>query len=71
VQPGIPDLHVPQWGLWIEMKRVKNGKISDDQMRIIGYLEGIGQTVIVGRGAREASEKVLRFVTPGVCPVSA
>jgi len=28
VVPGIPDLHVPAWRLWIEMKRVKGGKLS-------------------------------------------
>ncbi len=62
VVPGIPDLHVPAWGLWIEMKRVKGGKLSDAQMDMIRYLEGIGHSVIVGNGAREASVKTLAFV---------
>ena len=62
VVPGVPDLHVPAWGLCIEMKRAKNGKLSDDQMQMIGYLEGIGQAVIIGHGAAQASEKVLGFV---------
>lgn len=61
VTPGVPDLHIPAWGLWVEMKRVKGGKLSDDQMAMIAYLEGIGQNVIVGRGARDASMAVLRF----------
>ena len=67
VTPGVPDLHIPAWGLWVEMKRVKGGKLSDDQMGMIGHLEGIGQKVIVGRGARDASEQVLRFrgIYPG------
>ena len=67
VTPGVPDLHIPAWGLWVEMKRVKGGKLSDDQMGMIGYLESIGQKVIVGRGARDASEQVLRFrgIYPG------
>ena len=67
VTPGVPDLHIPAWGLWVEMKRVKGGKLSDDQMGMIGYLESIGQKVFVGRGARDASEQVLRFrgIYPG------
>ena len=25
VSPGVPDLFVPAWGLWVEMKRAKGG----------------------------------------------
>lgn len=62
VVAGIPDLHVPQWNLWIEMKRVKEGRLSTEQKKIIAELENIGHTVIVGYGATDASRKVLEFV---------
>jgi hypothetical protein len=68
VKPGVPDLHVPAWDLWIEMKRRKGGKISTDQAAWIEYLEGIGHTVIVGRGAEDASRLVLRFVQERLRP---
>lgn len=58
---GVPDLFVPAWGVWVEMKRVKGGKLSDAQMDWMAYLEDAGHTVIVGCGARDASEKILRF----------
>ena len=55
---GIPDLFIPQWNLWVEMKRVSGGRLSPEQKGMIGYLEGIGQKVIVGKGARDASRQV-------------
>mgnify|MGYP000370250211 CR=1 FL=1 len=61
VVPGVPDLCIPAWGLWVEMKRVKGWKLSDDQMQIMGYLESIGQKVIVDIGATDAARKVLAF----------
>lgn len=59
---GIPDLFIPEWNLWVEMKK-PGGKLSQAQKEIIAYLEGIGHTVIVGHGARNASEKILEFKT--------
>ena len=61
VTRGIPDLFVPAWGLWIEMKRVKGGSLSPDQKKIIKYLDGAGHKCIVGRGATDASRQVLEF----------
>jgi len=40
------------------MKRVSGGRLSPEQKGMIGYLEGIGQKVIVGKGARDASRQV-------------
>lgn len=58
---GIPDLYVPEWNLWIEMKKVSGGRLSPDQKNIIQNLESAGQTVIVGKGARDASAQILSF----------
>jgi len=60
---GVPDLCVPEWGLWIEMKRQKQGRLSPDQRHVIMKLENIGHTVIVGYGATDASRKVLEFIS--------
>ena len=58
---GIPDLMIPSWGVWVEMKRVKGGVVSDEQEQIHRYLTGIGDTVIVGYGAEDASRQILRY----------
>lgn len=59
VQPGVPDLYIPEWRLWVEMKRAKGGRLSAAQRDWIEYLEGIGDAVIVGHGAADAGKKVL------------
>ena len=65
VTPGVPDLYIPAWGIWIEMKRQKGGRTSPDQDAMIQYLEEIGHTVIVGYGAMDASDKLLRLINMG------
>jgi hypothetical protein len=62
VVPGIPDLHVPAWRLWVEMKRVKGGKLSAEQVAMIGHLESIGHKVIVGKGAEDASAQIVEWI---------
>jgi hypothetical protein len=61
VVPGIPDLFVPAWKLWIEMKKVKGGKISPEQQAMIDYLQSVGYHVIVGLGAEDAWGKIQQF----------
>ena len=58
---GIPDLFIPQWNLWVEMKRKTGGRLSPEQKSMISYLEGVGHKVIVGKGAGDASKQVLEF----------
>ena len=58
---GIPDLFVPAWRLWIEMKRVKGGSLSPDQKSIIAYLESVKYCCIVGKGAEDAKAKISAF----------
>ena len=59
VTPGVPDLYIPAFRMWIEMKRKEGSNVSDEQKRIHSYLKGIGDTVIVGYGAEDASKKIL------------
>lgn len=58
VLPGVPDLFVPAWHLWIEMKRRKGGRLSDEQKDWIAYLYGAGYNCIVARGAEDAIEQL-------------
>ena len=62
---GIPDLLIPQWTLWVEMKRISGGRLSPEQKAMIQYLEGIGQKVIVAKGAADASKQILEHCDAG------
>ncbi len=57
VTPGVPDLFVPEWLLWVELKREKGGVVSPVQRDWIAYLESIGHKVIVGRGFEDAKRQ--------------
>jgi hypothetical protein len=58
VSPGVPDLFVPEWLLWVEMKRETGGVVSPVQRDWIEYLESIGHRVIVGRGFEDAKRQI-------------
>ena len=64
VTPGVPDLCVPEWLLWVEMKREAGGVVSPVQRDWIAYLEGIGHRVIVGRGFEDAKRQILDVKKP-------
>lgn len=61
--PGVPDLFIPEWGLWVEMKRVRGGALSTAQKEIIPELERVGYTVVVGYGCDDALEKVQKVIS--------
>lgn len=61
VVSGIPDLFIPAWRLWVEMKRVKGGSLSPEQRAIIKQLESAGYCVLVGKGAEDAKRKISAF----------
>jgi hypothetical protein len=58
---GMPDLFIPAWGLWIEMKRRKGSSVKPEQKQIIKYLRANGATVHVCKGADEAMQAVIDF----------
>jgi hypothetical protein len=62
VVPGVPDLFIPEWHMFIEMKRTKGGSVSTEQKKMIKYLEDKGYTAFVACGAEEASKKILEFL---------
>lgn len=58
VSSGVPDLFVPAWSLWVEMKRATGGTVSPAQKDWIAYLQGIGHQVIVGHGFEDAKRQI-------------
>jgi hypothetical protein len=65
VVAGVPDLLVPAWNLWIEMKRADGGAVSAVQKEWHRYLESIDHTVLVCAGFLQAKEKVEELVKRG------
>jgi hypothetical protein len=61
VASGVPDLFVPAWRLWVEMKRSKGGSLSPEQKDWIAYLENVKYWCIVGKGADDAKAKISAF----------
>jgi len=61
VVAGIPDLLIPKYHIWIEMKTLK-GKLSPEQVEMHRYLRAIGDTVVVGYGAEDASRKIMELM---------
>jgi len=57
VSAGVPDLFVPEWLTWVEMK-TETGKLSPAQRDWIVYLDSIGHRVLVCRGYDDAVSKL-------------
>ena len=63
VVKGIPDLYIPAWNLWVEMKRTKGGSVSADQKSMMSYLEKYCRhQAIVAKGSDHAKEQIEHFV---------
>jgi len=63
--PGIPDLQIVLESgrvLWVEMKRRKGGRVDPAQKVVHAKLKELGHDVIIGLGAKDAREQVLRFI---------
>jgi hypothetical protein len=56
---GIPDLFIPAWKTFVELKRVDGGVVSKEQEKVIDYLRRVGYTVLVCKGATDASIQLL------------
>lgn len=62
VKKGVPDLLIPEWFLWVEMKRIKNSSLSDDQKKWRDYLVSVGYEYRVCKGCQAAIAAVLQFL---------
>lgn len=61
VSKGVPDLFIPEWLLWVEMKTT-TGRTSPDQRDWIAHLNSIGHTAIVAHGFDDAKAQVGEFL---------
>ena len=59
VSKGVPDLYIPAWRTWVEMKRQKGGAISPEQKDWRQYLASCGDCVIVAKGCNDAQGQIL------------
>lgn len=59
VVAGVPDLYIPAWRTWVEMK-TETGRVSDVQREVIEYLRSIGDRVIIGYGLDDAVAQLER-----------
>lgn len=62
VKKGVPDLYIPAWRLWVEMKRVKGSRLEKEQKDWHQYLNDLGDLVIIGYGWEDAMNKVRDLV---------
>ena len=58
VTRGVPDLFCPEWNLWVEMKRLKGGSVSNEQKDWHEYLTSIGHVVLICKGAEDAKAQI-------------
>lgn len=62
---GVPDLFIPEWKLFIEMKRQKGGRLSPEQKEWLNYLESVGYETQVCNGFEQARD----YITGRYAPV--
>lgn len=67
VQPGVPDICIPipsgsYHGLYIELKRVSGGKLSDYQIEWLNFLREQGYYADVAHGFDEAKKMVTDYL---------
>ena len=62
VSAGVPDLFIPAWCLWVEMKRADGGVVSAVQADWHAYLASVGHTVIIGHGLDDAQKKLQEWL---------
>lgn len=67
VVPGVPDILLPvprggYHGLFIELKRVKGGRVSEEQRAWLDRLNGLGYLARVCRGWLDARNVILKYL---------
>lgn len=68
VKPGVPDLFLPVarggfHGLWVEMKRQKGGRLSDEQKAWIDALTAEKYLAVRADGAEAACDVIYKYLT--------
>ena len=62
MRPGMPDLHIPWYNLYIEMKRQRGGRLSQEQRDVHHHLQCAGRKVIVAKGWEDAAAQVYAVI---------
>ena len=67
VKPGVPDICLPvprggYHGLYIELKRTRGGRLSDDQRGWLAFLNRQGYLAVVCKGWHEASGVIMGYL---------
>jgi hypothetical protein len=63
---GVPDLYIPEWHLWIEMKRIKGSVTLDEQHEWAAYLvDTCGDNHFFAKGCQDAISKLQTFLRNG------
>lgn len=73
VKPGVPDLFLSYpsggfHGLYVEMKRLVGGRLSDDQKVWRDRLTANGYKVVVCAGWEVAKDAIIEYLTPKPSP---
>lgn len=68
LSPGIPDLCIPipsgsYHGLYLELKRMSGGKVSDNQAEWLDFLREKGYQAQVAKGFEEARAIILDYLS--------
>ena len=61
LHPGAADLFIPEFKLWIEMKRVRGGKLSEEQEKFKDAIRKIGYKYIMTEGFEDAKDRILKY----------
>jgi hypothetical protein len=64
---GLPDLHLPisrgcYLSLYVEMKDVKGGRLSPNQLDWFEKLEKAGNAVVLAKGFEEGKEAIMKYL---------
>jgi hypothetical protein len=62
VTAGVPDLFIPELKLWVEMKRIKGGRLSPEQKDWINYLASVGYVCFICAGAEDAKIQISDYI---------
>lgn len=71
VKAGVPDLCLPVarggfHGLYIELKRTKGGRASENQKAWLERLQEQGYCAVICKGWEEAAETIKKYLTGGI-----
>jgi len=64
VTAGVPDLFIPEWRCFVEMKKQKGGKVSKEQKEVMAELVRVGYTCIVANGWEHGMKQLEHFANP-------